>query len=57
MRSKSMGNEILTFQFSHLSVKGASSLKPSVLGPGFTAPPGGEAYLNRLTLRTTIEDV
>ena len=47
-----MGNEILTFKFYHLSAKGASSLKPSVLGPGFTAPPGGEAYLNRLTWRT-----
>ena len=44
-----MGNEIITFKFFHLSAKGASSLKPSVLGPGFTAPPGGEAYLNRLT--------
>ena len=35
-----------------ISIKDSSSLKPSVLGPGFTAPPGGEAYLNRLTGRT-----
>jgi len=31
-------------------LKGSSSLKPSVLGPGFTAPPGGETYLNRTVM-------
>ena len=51
MRMKEVKSAIdrIKIKYSNINNPG-SSQRPSVLGPGFSAPPGGEAYLNRTVM-------
>ena len=37
-------------KYSNIKGPGSTQQRPSVLGPGFSAPPGGETYLNRTVM-------
>ena len=47
------GTKMMTtiFRFNSVTLE---TERPSILGPGFTAPPGGPEYLNRNTIKQTV---
>ena len=51
MNTKGIKSAMERIKNKYSNIKGpGSTQRPSVLGPGFSAPPGGEAYLNRTVM-------